>query len=541
MRHADQFAFAGTRWRWRHGEQWALLGPNGSGKSLFGRILAGAVPVARGEMACQFGTGADARGNGSGLDSPEGAVALLSPATQREVISAEGSFYQSRWHSGVSEGHRTVGRFLAYDSVWDINPFEVGARRPRVRQFVRVRRRLAAELGLRNLFRRQLLHLSNGEQRRVLLAHTLLRQPRLLVLDDPFGGLDTATRARLKAVLQRLMRAGLPVLVITSRPDEIPPGTTHVLLVSGHRVVGQGGKGVMLRHPLARRLSGPGHTPPGRGVLRGRPPPALAAPGRRQAAASHGLKAAPVAAARTDPAGPPLVELRRINLRFGRRAVLRDFDWTLRAGERWALLGRNGTGKTTLLSLIQGDNPRAYAQRVFLFGRRLDDPGAWWQTRQRMGWLSPEFHLHYPLVWTCLEVVCSGFFQSVGLYERCTAAQRAAARAWLRLLRLEGAAPRPLGEVSLGDQRLVLLARAAVRRPPLLLLDEPCQGLDATHRRAVLAAVDTLVAETGASLVFTTHHARELPECVTRILRLRAGRGHSSRRGPLGPPRGAGR
>ncbi len=143
--------------------------------------------------------------------------------------------------------------------------------------------------------------------------------------------------------------------------------------------------------------------------------------------------------------------------------------------------------------------------------------------RRRLGWLSPELHLHHPTGWSCLEVVCSGFAGSIGLHEAVSAHRRRIARAWLQRLGLGGRAEAALEELSLGDQRLVLLARAVVRRPELLVLDEPCQGLDRRPRHLVLGAADAVVRETDASLLFVTHHRRELPACVTRELRLRQG------------------
>ena len=202
----------------------------------------------------------------------------------------------------------------------------------------------------------------------------------------------------------------------------------------------------------------------------------------------------------------------------------------MRRGEHWALLGPNGSGKTTWLSLIQGDNPQAYALDFRLFGLKPDTTQTLWRLRRQIGWLSPELHLHYPPDWSCLDVVCSGFFNTIGLYESCPSRQRAAARNWLRRFGLASRARNPFGELSLGDQRLVLLARAMVKRPGLLILDEPCQGLDAGHRLSILATVDRLIGQTRAGLIFVTHHAREMPACITHILKLKSGRIHQSRR-----------
>ncbi len=304
------------------------------------------------------------------------------------------------------------------------------------------------------------------------------------------------------------MRTGLPVLLITNRPDELPPPTTHLLLVRNRRVIAQGTKHAVLQHPLVKELK------------------SASSPGAAKCNEDGSSSNAP------PPEGHavPLIELHHVTVRLGRRRILDDVTWTMRRGESWALLGPNGSGKTTLLSLIQGDNPQAYALNLRLFGQKPETTQTLWHLRRQIGWLSPELHLHYPPVWSCLNVICSGFFNTVGLYEPCTSRQRAAARDWLRRFGLAGCAGISFGELSLGDQRLVLLARAVVKKPKLLVLDEPCQGLDATHRHSIMATVDRLIGQTRAGLIFVTHHAKEMPACITHVLELKSGRICQSRR-----------
>jgi molybdate transport system ATP-binding protein len=502
IRWNGRTAFARTRWTWRRGEQWAVLGPNNSGKSLFALALCGKAPVPRGEIRCCF----DAPPQQSGA-VPKQSIALLSPHLQRELAAAESSFYQSRWHSGISEGRRTVAQFLSQASVEDINPFQLDAPKGDPRIFRENRRRFSRWLDIESLFSRKLAVLSNGEQRRVLLVHTLLRSPRLLILDDPCGGLDQATRARLKTVIRRLMRSGLPVLLITNRPDELPPQTTHLLLVRNRRIIAQGTRRAVLNHPLARELGARGSSP------------VVTTPMPRRAASRS------VETNRT-----ALVELNHVTVRLGNQRILDDVTWTMRRGEHWALLGPNGSGKTTLLSLIQGDNPQAYSLDLRLFGWKPETSQTLWRMRRRIGWVSPELHLHYPPGCLCLDVVCSGFFNTAGLYETCSSRQRAAARHWLRRFGLAGQVKKAFGELSLGDQRLILLARAMVKKPELLLLDEPCQGLDAAHRLSILATVDKVIRQTRAGLIFVTHHTKEMPACITHVLKLKSGRVWQTRR-----------
>jgi molybdate transport system ATP-binding protein len=495
LRLGQTVVFRGTNWTWHAGEQWAMLGPDGAGKSLLIEALSGRLPLAAGELH-----GPNAIGKQTQSRAAE-AIAHVSPLTQRQLAVEESSFYQSRWHGGREEGQRTVAQFLSRESVEERNPFEVGGRLGNEREFMRRQSRLVRWLGIKTLLPRELALLSNGEMRKALLIHALLKAPRLLILEDPFAGLDAATRRVLHRVIARVIRGGTPALVATNRAAEIPAATTHLLLVAGHQVIAQGPKRPMLRL-WRERFGAP--------LANGRPPRRGSARPRLSGAAPASLE--------------PLVEFHNVSVTSGRKHILRNVTWTLRAGEGWALFGPNGAGKTTLLNLIQGDHPQVYAQNIRLFGHNTDSTQALWQMRQRLGWMSPELHQHYPGGWKTGEVVCSGFFNTIGLYEACSRTRRKAARQWLLDLGLATRANEPFGELTFGQQRLVLLARAAVNRPRLLILDEPCQGLDVTQRQTLLAAVDRVVTQTGASLIFVTHHAKEIPRCITHVLRLEHGR-----------------
>jgi molybdate transport system ATP-binding protein len=227
-----------------------------------------------------------------------------------------------------------------------------------------------------------------------------------------------------------------------------------------------------------------------------------------------------------DPAAhaPELIGMERVTVRYGGVEALRDVSWTVRPGERWLLTGPNGAGKSTLLSLALGDNPQAYANRVRFLGVQRGAGMSIWEVKRRIGWVAPELQTTYPAETPVRAVVRSGFFDSAGLYRRVTPEQAALAETWLRAFEIETLAGRPMRALSSGQQRLALLARALVKHPPLLVLDEPLQGLDAPHRRRILALLDRLCALAPLALVFVTHEAGDAPAAITHRLRLEGGR-----------------
>lgn len=219
-----------------------------------------------------------------------------------------------------------------------------------------------------------------------------------------------------------------------------------------------------------------------------------------------------------------LVRLNGVTVRYSGRNILSNIDWVIREGESWALLGPNGSGKSTLLSLINGDNPQAYANEVYLFGRRRGSGESVWQLKHRIGAISSELHLHFPEDQTCLETVISGFQGTDRCFRRISAAQRAAALEMLNCFGLSSLSNALFYSLSMGSQRMVLLARAVVKKPDLLLLDEPCQGLDLKHRTLFLELVDRLIKGGPTTVVLVTHRKDEIPAEIRRTLQLKNGR-----------------
>jgi molybdate transport system ATP-binding protein len=296
------------------------------------------------------------------------------------------------------------------------------------------------------------------------------------------------------------------VLLITTRTEDLPRHITHVLQVDRCRVVVAGPRKKVLPEPqLARKASAPG--------LRRSP---TAQPSALDTKLST--------------FAPPLIEMRNVTVRYGSTLILQNINWRVRAGESWALLGPNGSGKTTLLSLVLGDNPQVYTNEVAVFGTPRGSGESVWRIKRRIGWVSPELHLHFSDASTCFEVAASGFHDTIGLFEEPNSRRRAAARRWLGRFELLEHASAPLFALSLGLQRAVLLARALVKDPPLLILDEPCQGLDAAHRRFFVRLVDRLIRTGAVTAIYVTHRQDEIPPSIRRVLRLAHGRASAGAR-----------
>jgi molybdate transport system ATP-binding protein len=336
FRLGDRLVFENASLEFGRDQHWAVMGPNGSGKSLFGDALRGRLPLVHGDLQYHFKPPADL--------SHEECIGHVSFEDRKANV--HDTVVQSRWNSFEEDGALSVREFLSYERVMDINPFEISAEHEKAKlAFERRFQRAISLLDLQPFLERTLLSLSNGETQRVQLARALCPPLRLLILDEPFNGLDAATREHFRTVLDRLMQTPLRVLLITARIEELPARVSHLLLVDECQIVGVGSRKNILSLPEFRKLF--------KNVRKNISLPKTRALENPQKNSHSSLE--------------ELVCLRNVTVRYGAAKILSGLNWTVRAGESWALLGPNGSGKTTLLSLILGDNPQAYMNDVAPF------------------------------------------------------------------------------------------------------------------------------------------------------------------------------
>ena len=461
------------------GEHIAIVGPNAAGKSMFIDMITGRHPVFPGMAEYHFPS------SPYGGDK-KGAYENISYITFRDTYGGDNDrtyFLQQRWNQmEIDEETPTVGDKLeeAYRLAGDDTP----ERR-------QLQQHLYSLFHIAPLLDKHVILLSSGELRKFKLASSLFGSPRVLIIDNPFIGLDAETRSQLVDLLASLAaQQQLQLILVLSRTDEIPDFMTHVVPVAGMTV--------LPKLTRAEFLSSLSPTLP--------PSPATQPERSRQQP--------------TDSQTQEVITFTDVTIRYGSRTILSHLNWQVNKGEHWVLSGQNGSGKSTLLSLVCADNPQAYACDIALFGHRRGSGESIWDIKRRIGYVSPEMHRSYHRDIPALRIVASGLKDSVGLYVRPTADEKQACHHWMSVFGIDHLADRSFLHMSSGEQRLVLLARAFVKDPELLILDEPLHGLDNANRQLVKQVIDDFCQHPDKTLIFVSHYREERPACIDHELTL---------------------
>ena len=348
---------------------------------------------------------------------------------------------------------------------------------------------VAEALGLVRALEQGFLTLSTGERRRLMLARALVQNPQLLVLDEPFDGLDQAFRQPLRDLLE-----GRDLILVANRLSDLEGLVDDVCCVEDGRVILNGSLEEVVRNEAFQQLMGLSDQslilPEGESIS---PPPG------------------------------PLVSMKKVTVVHGGREIISNFDWTVERGQNWKISGPNGCGKSTLVNLVTGDHPQCYSNEVTVMGMRRGLGESIWDIKRYVGIVSPSLHQQHRVSFNAMQIVVSGFFDSVGIYRDVAPEHWKVAGMWLELVGMTKWADRPFRSLSYGQQRLLLVARALVKRPPLLVLDEPCQGLDSMNRALVLSVIDRIASTGLTHILYITHEPEDRLECVTHDLRCEDG------------------
>ncbi|KAI9429518.1 ABC transporter [Russula earlei] len=437
-----------------------ISGPSGSGKTILAKALAGQVFI-KGNLTYQFA-------------GDNHTILLVGQRNEFKNLSNVTDFYyQQRFNSTDNEDALTVEQILLQEHD-DAKATEA----------------LLQQLGLHHRKQAPLIQLSSGEHKRLQLIKALLQKPRLLILDNPFTGLDIASRKQLQQIINTIAANGTQVILIAHAADA-PYCITHVLDLREGKI----DLFDEISNTTIEQFNHPSFQP----VY-------IPVPISEQ---HHHFDYA--------------VKMLNVHIQYGEKIILENVSWHVRRGECWLVKGHNGAGKSTLLSLITGDNPQAYANEIYLFDKRRGSGESIWDIKKQIGFASAELHWYFDKNTTCRQAIASGLFDTMGLYRQLSEKQQDTVNSWTNFFSLEDVQHQSLASLPAGRQRLVLLARALVKSPALLILDEPCQGLDPEQTQQFIQLIDTICEQTNTTLIYVSHYEEEVPFCINRVLELTHG------------------
>ncbi|OBW99731.1 molybdenum ABC transporter ATP-binding protein [Gallibacterium genomosp. 1] len=350
----------------------------------------------------------------------------------------------------------------------------------------------ATLIGIKPLLDRAFKLLSTGEARKVLLAKALIEQPDLLILDEPFEGLDTNSQQQWLQLLQQL-KQNITIILVINRLNDVPIWSDTISLLHQCHLLMQDQTDKILDSDAFQQLCYAEtslHIP-------------VPLPAFSPVTLSQDLQT--------------IFDLEDVTVKYGDKIILNKLNWQVKPKQHWWIKGPNGCGKSTLLSIINGDHPQAFNNKVKLFGKQRGSGETVWQIKQNIGFLSNHFHLDYRVNCSALNVIISGYFDSIGVYQQVDENTRLNALQWLQRINMEKFTNTPFRSLSWGQQRLLLITRALVKHPPILILDEPLIGLDALNRHLVLTFINQLIVNSDTQLFFVSHHSEDQPDCISYI------------------------
>ena len=453
----------------KEGECLAVIGSSGSGKSTLIKVLSGNY-FSKGSVKFQT------------KNSHPSVISISQQHHFKNLSNTSSFYYQQRFNSIDSEDAVMVNDVLknvCSDEDALAETFEL--------------------LGIEHIRYTRLIQLSNGEHKRFQLAKAILQKADWLLLDSPYTGLDIKARKLLNGIIDKLVAKGIHVLMVTDAYTEMPSAITHVAVLENGKLKD---KFCCKEFGIKRNF-----------LVKKNTFPSFNIKAVKEITPAYDYNEFAVA-----------IKMINTNIVYNNKKILDNINWKVNKGECWSVSGHNGSGKSTLLSLITGDNPQAFANEIFLFDRKKGSGESIWDIKQKIGFVSPELHHYFDAGCSCFEVVASGLFDTIGLFRQLSKKQTEIVKQWMLLLHINEFGGRLFKQLSNGEQRLILLGRALVKNPPLLILDEPCQGLDTRISERFIALINDICVAMKKTLVYVSHYQAEIPSCVTYNLKLEQGR-----------------
>ncbi|MDG2198910.1 MAG: ATP-binding cassette domain-containing protein [SAR324 cluster bacterium] len=463
-------------WSFEKKEHWAILGGNGAGKSTILRILAQQISYCKGTLRRH--------------PELQGVTHLGWVHLNQPLRLLAHEKLKDRWeeYSGKEQKQQTIRSMFSEHMLAEKESKD-----------------LLHLMQLDSKIDRPIRGLSNGEWRKLLLFQSLILLPKLLMLDEPFDGLDKNSSKDFKSLLRELVQhSKLSLILVSHRQDELIPEITDVMGLRNGKIEYSGRRSSVLNEPNLKKLY------------------------RSETKSTNtrkfqsGIIVSKFRNIEDSSISP--VKMENVHLYFQSHTVFKDFSWTWPPGEHWQVAGPNGSGKSSLVKLIVGEHLQAYSNKVWIFGKRRGSGENIWDLRKRIGMVTPELQMNYHKKITGRKVVYSGFNDSIGYYGAISEQQKETAENWLNQFDLFEIAENSFLNMSYGQQRLFLLARAMVKSPEILLLDEPCQGLDPYQRSELINNINLLGKSKATQILYISHQVEDKLDCIGATIFLPDGR-----------------
>lgn len=451
LRNPHQFSI-------ERGKCYTIIGENGCGKTTFGKI------IEKGWNICTNVI----HGNKKALT-----IRNIEFSDIHTFTGCNVSYYQQRFEATQNDDIPTVEEIIGKripTEQWDT---------------------LCNRLSLHNILHKRINYLSSGELRKFLIINLFSETPDILIIDNPYIGLDAPSRDLLNDLLKHIVTEGTAVILLLCNPSDIPSFCDFITPMKNMEI------GITQKAENCPKDS------------------------LNSLFESKGnVNDMPININQDNNRFETAIAMNGCNVSYGHNVILHNVHWTVKNGEKWALLGANGSGKSTLLSLVYADNPQGYRNDITLFDHKRGTGESIWDIKRNIGYISPEMHLYFNDAADVLTVVASGFFDNVGCFRRPNEEQKTIAMQWLKAFGIESLAMRRFPTLSSGEQRLALIARTLLKNAALLILDEPLHGLDMTRKELVAQAIERIAKQPGQTLIYVTHYALEIPACITHTKHL---------------------
>ncbi len=438
----------------------AVVGKNGSGKSTLGNVIA---------------KGRYAYGNRLGFNGRISRIKMITFTDIHSFTGIDVQSFQQRMEATANDYVPTVGDIFnkKLDSeVW---------------------KKYSEAFRLHNIETKKINYLSSGELRKLLIINALCDSPDLLILDNPYIGLDAESRKDFDEAMILMRESGVSEVYLLCDPGDVPDYVDSIIEMDQCKI----GYPITNKEDIISFLQREEDNP-------------------NDAEIELPAKLTP----RLYDDCEVVFSIRNGHARYGDKSIFENFDWTVRRGECWALQGPNGSGKSLLLSMVCADNPQGYANDITLFDRRRGTGESIWEIKDAIGYVCPEMQLYYKSNETIREIIVQGMRNTLNRYKPATPEELAVADSWMEILGVSHLAERKFADLSSGEQRIVMLARAFAKQPELLVLDEPLHGLDRDMKRRVKGIISRLVEENGAALIFVSHYLEDVPEGVRMMKKM---------------------